>query len=178
MNLWHDLSTGPQAPELIHVIVEIPSNTRNKYEFDHNLGIYRLDRVLATSLHYPADYGLIPQTLYDDGDPLDVLIIIKEPTFPGCIITARPLGVFRMMDQEMADDKILAVANADPNTLEYERLEDVPEHYLKEVAHFFSHYKDLEGKRVDSLGWESYESALACIRHAQRLYQEKFGASS
>ncbi|MFQ5435581.1 MAG: inorganic diphosphatase, partial [Anaerolineae bacterium] len=107
MNLWHDLETGPSAPELIHVIVEIPSNTRNKYEFDHEHGFLRLNRVLSSALHYPADYGLIPQTLYDDGDPLDVLVLIKEPTFPGCVLTVRPIGIFRMLDQGDPDDKIL-----------------------------------------------------------------------
>lgn len=171
-NLWHDLPAGPKAPDLINVIVEIPGSTRNKYEFEHEGGYIRLDRVLASPLHYPADYGLIPRTLYDDGDPLDVLVLIKEPTFPGCVILARPIGLFRMLDQDLHDDKILAVAANDPLYEDYRDLNDVPGHYLREVAHFFNRYKDLEGKRVETIGWEPREAALAQIRHAQGLYRD------
>jgi len=175
MNLWHDLETGPNAPDLIHVIVEIPSNTRNKYEFDHEHGFLRLNRVLSSALHYPADYGLIPQTLYDDGDPLDVLVLIKEPTFPGCVLTVRPIGIFRMLDQEEPDDKVLAVVENDPMYHSYRDLGDVPPHQLREIEHFFRRYKDLEAKRVESLGWEPRSVALDYIRHAQKLYQEHYG---
>jgi inorganic pyrophosphatase len=174
-NLWHDLPAGPEAPELINVIVEIPGETRNKYEFDHEGGFIRLDRVLASPLHYPADYGLIPRTLYDDGDPLDVLVLIKEATFPGCVLVARPIGLFRMLDQDAPDDKILAVANNDPLYDDYRELGDVHSHYLREVAHFFNRYKDLEGKRVETIGWESRAMALERISHAMRLYREHFG---
>lgn len=174
-NLWHDLSTGPSAPDIINVIVEIPGETRNKYEFDHDGGYIRLDRVLASPLHYPADYGLIPRTLYDDGDPLDVLVLIKESTFPGCVLVARPIGLFRMLDQELPDDKVLAVANNDPLYDDYRELGDVPAHYLREVAHFFNRYKDLEGKRVETVGWEPRDVALERIRHSQELYREHFG---
>lgn len=174
-NLWHDLPAGPNAPEVINVIVEIPGGTRNKYEFEHEGGYIVLDRVLASPLHYPADYGLIPRTLYDDGDPLDVLVLIKEPTFPGCVLIARPIGMFRMLDGEDPDDKILAVAHNDPLYAEYQDLPDVNSHYLREVAHFFNRYKDLEGKRVEPLGWEPREVALERIRHAQQLYRNHFG---
>jgi inorganic pyrophosphatase len=175
MNLWHDITWGPQPPENIHMIVEIPSNTRNKYEFDHELGIMRLDRVLSAALHYPADYGLIPQTLYDDGDPLDVLVLIKEPTFPGCVVTARPIGLFRMDDQDKPDDKILAVADNDSLYRDYTDMEDVAAQFQEETAHFFSHYKDLEGKRVKAHGWQPREKALEAIKHAHRLYLEAYG---
>ncbi|MDX1663239.1 MAG: inorganic diphosphatase [Candidatus Promineifilaceae bacterium] len=174
-NLWHDLPTGPNPPDLINVIVEIPGNTRNKYEFDHDGGFIRLDRVLASPLHYPADYGLIPRTLYDDGDPLDILVLIKETTFPGCVLTARPIGLFRMLDQEKPDDKVLAVVHNDPLYSDIHTLENVSSHYLREVAHFFSRYKDLEGKRVDPLGWEPRSVALERINHAQQLYREHYG---
>ena len=170
MNAWHDIPTGPNPPDLIHVIVEIPGNTRNKYEFDHDLGVIRLDRVLYSPLHYPADYGLIPRTLYDDGDPLDVLVLIKEATFPGCLITARPIGLFRMLDQGAPDDKILAVAEKDPLYDDYRSLKDVPRHFLREVQHFFNRYKDLEGKRVEVIGWEPRSYACEQILHAQQLY--------
>ncbi|NLX53638.1 MAG: inorganic diphosphatase [Planctomycetaceae bacterium] len=174
-NLWHDLPAGPNAPEVINVIVEIPGGTRNKYEFEHEGGYIVLDRVLASPLHYPADYGLIPRTLYDDGDPLDVLVLIKEPTFPGCVLIARPIGMFRMLDGEDPDDKILAVAHNDPLYAEYQDLEDVNSHYLREVAHFFNRYKDLEGKRVEAVGWEPREVALERISHAQQIYRNHFG---
>lgn len=173
-NLWHDLPAGPNAPDLINVIVEIPGGTRNKYEFEHEGGYIRLDRVLASPLHYPTDYGLIPRTLYDDGDPLDVLVLIKESTFPGCVILARPIGLFRMLDQDLPDDKVLAVAANDLLYEDYRDLNDVPGHYLREVAHFFNRYKDLEGKRVETIGWEPRAAALEQIRHAQRLYREHF----
>ena len=175
MNLWHDLPLGPDAPELINVIVEIPGETRNKYEFDHDGGFIRLDRVLASPLHYPGDYGLIPRTFYDDGDPLDVLVLIKEATFPGCVLVARPIGLFRMLDQEKPDDKVLAVAHNDPLYQDYLELEDIAAHYLREVAHFFNRYKDLEGKRVDTIGWEPRAVALERISHAHKLYGEQFG---
>ncbi len=175
MNPWHDLPAGPNPPDRIHVIVEIPGNTRNKYEFDHETGILRLDRVLSSPLHYPADYGLIPQTLYDDGDPLDVLVLIKEPTFPGCVLTVRPIGIFRMLDQGDADDKVLGVVDNDPLYSDFHGLRDVPSHYLREVEHFFSHYKDLEGKRVEALGWAPRAVAMEKIVHAQALYQAQYG---
>jgi inorganic pyrophosphatase len=178
MNPWHDLLTGPNPPDRIHVIVEIPGGTRNKYEFDHELGILRLNRVLSSPLHYPADYGLIPRTLYDDGDPLDVLVLIKEPTFPGCVLTVRPIGIFKMLDQGDSDDKILAVVDNDPLYSDFHGLQDTPAHYLREVEHFFSHYKDLEGKRVEALGWEGRAVAMQQILHAQKLYEEHYGRRS
>lgn len=174
MNLWHDLPTGPEPPQLIHAIIEIPSTTRNKYELDHETGIFRLDRVLYSSLHYPADYGLIPQTLYDDGDPLDVLVLIKEPTFPGCVVTARPIGMFRMLDKGASDDKVLAVAAHDPLYDHYQSLENISRNELREIAHFFGHYKDLEGTRVEAQGWVGRAGTLERISYAQRLYREKY----
>lgn len=172
MNLWHDLPTGPYPPDVIHVIVEIPKGQRNKYEFDHEGGFIRLDRVLYSPLHYPGDYGLIPRTLYDDGDPLDVLVMITEPTFPGCVLEARPIALFRMEDQDKPDDKILAVAARDPLYADIHSLQDVPAHYLREVEHFFSVYKDLEGKRVKPIGWEPRDEALRRIEHARKLYAD------
>jgi inorganic pyrophosphatase len=176
VNLWHDLPTGPRPPDIIHVIIEIPSTTRNKYEFDHEGGFLRLNRVLSSALHYPADYGLIPQTLYDDGDPLDALVMINQSTFPGCVVTARVLGIFEMLDQDDADDKVLAVVEDDPFYQEIRELSDVPRHFLREVAHFFARYKDLEGKRVKPLGWKPREKALERILHAQQLYREHYAS--
>jgi inorganic pyrophosphatase len=176
-NLWHALESGPRVPDEISMIVEIPKGQRNKYEYSKELGYMRLDRVLYSSLHYPGDYGLIPRTYYEDGDPLDILVMINEPTFPGCVINVRPIGLFRMLDRRLPDDKVLAVPMTDPTFADYHDISDIPQHYLAEVAHFFEVYKDLEGVRTRGLGWESAAVAKERILHAVRLYQEHFGAA-
>jgi inorganic pyrophosphatase len=173
MNLWHDLDAGPHVPQTVNVIVEIPKGSRNKYELDKSLGMFRLDRVLFSAMEYPGDYGLIPQTYYDDGDPLDVLVMVTEPTFTGCIIQARPIGLFRMVDRGKRDDKVLAVPVNDPLARDYHDIEDIPQHYLKEVAHFFSVYKDLEGIRVKAVGWEKARHARECVMYSAGLYKKK-----
>ncbi len=175
MNLWHELPPGPDWPRIIYVVVEIPKKSRNKYEYDDEKGFVKLDRVLFSSLHYPGDYGFIPQTLHADGDPLDVLVMVNEPTFAGCVIEARPLGVFRLVDKGQLDDKILAVPRTDPLFEEYRTLEDVPPHFMEEVAHFFSVYKDLESAEAVGKGWDTLEMAHAEIEHAVKLYQEHIG---
>lgn len=177
MNLWHELRPGPNAPEsldVVYVIVEIPKGSRNKYEYHKQAGIIKLDRVLYSSLYYPGDYGLIPRTFYDDGDPLDILVMINEPTFPGCVIEVRPIGLFRMLDKGAPDDKVLAVPDRDPLYRDYHTLSDIPKHFLDEVGHFFSVYKDLEGVRVEVVGWEDADVAKKQIEHAIRLYQTNF----
>jgi inorganic pyrophosphatase len=174
-NLWRDLPPGPQPPEIVYTIVEIPRGSRNKYEYQEAMGIIKMDRLLYSSLHYPGDYGLVPQTLADDGDPLDTLIMVTEPTFPGCVVEVRPLGLFRMLDRGQADDKVLAVPASDPLYNEYRDLDDVPPHFLKEVAHFFTVYKDLEGVRVKPIGWEPRPKALEAIEDAIAFYRREFG---
>jgi len=174
-NLWRDLPPGPQPPEIVYTIVEIPRGSRNKYEYQEAMGIIKMDRLLYSSLHYPGDYGLVPQTLADDGDPLDTLIMVTEPTFPGCVVEVRPLGLFRMLDRGQADDKVLAVPASDPLYNEYRDLDDVPPHFLKEVAHFFTVYKDLEGVRVKPIGWEPRPKALEAIEGAIAFYRREFG---
>ncbi|HPD40276.1 MAG: inorganic diphosphatase [Anaerolineae bacterium] len=170
-NLWHELPPGPNANlDVVYVVVEVPKRSRNKFEYDKNGGFIKLDRVLYSSLHYPGDYGFIPRTHYDDGDPLDIIVMTNEPTFPGCVIEARPLGIFRMLDRGLADDKILAVPATDPLFDGYQELEDVPPHFLEEVAHFFSVYKDLQHIGVKVLKWEGREMALAEIERALGLY--------
>ena len=174
MNLWRELRTGPNAPEIIYTLVEIPKGSRNKYEYNKEFGVIKLDRVLYSSLHYPGDYGLIPQTFYDDGDPLDILVMVNEPTFPGCIIEARPIGIFRMLDKGVADDKLLAVPARDPIFTDYHDITDIPKHYLAEVGHFFEVYKDLEGMRTKPIGWENAAAAKTEILRAMKLYQDRF----
>lgn len=174
MNLWHELPPGPSVPELIYVIVEIPKGSRNKYEYHKAAGVIKLDRVLYSSLHYPGDYGLMPRTYYEDGDPLDVLVMNNEPTFPGCVIEARPIGIFRMEDRGLPDDKILAVPSTDPLFDGYSDIANIPPHFLREVGHFFEIYKDLEGARTTPLGWGDAAAAKERIEHAVELYKNQF----
>jgi len=173
-SLWHDIPAGPNPPEEVTAVIEIPAKSRNKYELDKDTGLLKLDRVLYSSVHYPGDYGFIPRTLAEDGDPADILVRINEPTFPGCIIDARPIGVLRMLDKGDPDDKILAVPCHDPFHNEYYDIADLPQHYLKEVEHFFHIYKDLEGKRVQILGWEKSDVAHRLIQESRERYDRKF----
>jgi inorganic pyrophosphatase len=160
------------VPEVVTAVIEIPQGARNKYELDKDSGMFRLDRVLYSAVHYPGDYGLIPRTLHEDNDPLDVLVMIKEPTFTGCLIDVRPVGVLKMLDKGEPDDKILAVPIDDPAHGEYFDIADLPQHYLKEIEHFFSIYKDLEEhKQVTIAGWEDREAAEALIAEGRARFE-------
>jgi inorganic pyrophosphatase len=171
---WRDLSPGKAPPELVTAVIEIPARTRNKYELDKESGLFRLDRVLYSAVQYPGDYGLIPRTLHEDNDPLDVLVYIDEPTFTGCLIDVRPIGVLKMLDLGEPDDKILAVAVNDPLVKDYHDISDLPGHYLREVGHFFGIYKDLEGKRAEIVGWEDAESARRVITDSIERYAHAY----
>ena len=173
---WHDLSPGPRAPEEITIVIETPGASRNKYELDKKSGLFKLDRVLYSAVHYPGDYGFIPRTLFEDGDPLDVLLLIKEPTFTGCLATARPIGVLRMTDRGEPDDKILAVPFGDPYYEEFFDIADIPKHVLREVEYFFATYKTLEGKTVETRAWEKSEFAMREISRAIEQYRASFPA--
>lgn len=157
-------------PFTVDVFVEIPRGSRNKYEYDHERNIFRLDRMLFSAVHYPSDYGFIVDTLGEDGDPLDALVLLWEPTFPGCLIEAKPIGVFKMWDEKGGDEKILCVPVNDPHWNHLEKLGDVPPHLLAEITHFFSVYKDLEQKKVGVEGWEDRETAVRVILAAQQRY--------
>lgn len=174
MHPLHDISPGDNAPERINCLIEIPKGSRNKYELNKENGLFELSRTLYSPMIYPGDYGLIPQTHYDDGDPLDVIVMVNEPTFTGCLIEARPIGIFRMLDKGEADDKILCVPCHNPYFGNIHDLEDVPPHFLIEVAHFFAVYKDLEGSRTLSLGWENASVAHRQIKRSIDLYKEHF----
>jgi inorganic pyrophosphatase len=175
MNLLDELPAGPSVPDVIYVVVEVPKGSRNKYKYDRGSDIVKLDRVLFSPIHYPGDYGLIPRTHYDDGDPLDVLVMVNEPTFPGCIIEARPIGLFRMLDRGVPDDKVLAVPAYDPNFKDYYDIPHIPQHFLAEMGHFFEVYKDLEGIETEVLGWERATTAREQILYAAALYQKRLG---
>jgi inorganic pyrophosphatase len=148
-------------------VVEIPKGTRNKYEYDDALGGIKFDRLLMSAATYPADYGYLRGTLGLDGDALDALVCLYEPTFPGCLIPVKPLGLFKMTDEKGIDDKIICVPLHDPYWNHYERLEELPELLRQEIEQFFSIYKDLEGKQVTIGGWGSREEAIAEIDQAR-----------
>ncbi|MEO8193351.1 MAG: inorganic diphosphatase [Gemmatimonadales bacterium] len=174
MNPWHDFPVGSHPPEVVTAVVEIPRGSRNKYELDKVSGQFRLDRVLFSAVHYPGDYGFIPRTLHEDQDPLDIIVSINEPTFPGCQIDCRPLGVLKMLDRGEPDDKIIAVPSNDPFYNEYFDIADISQHYLREVEHFFHIYKDLEGRRVEIVGWEKSDVAMQVIQDSIVRYEEKY----
>ncbi|HEY8527127.1 MAG TPA: inorganic diphosphatase [Acidimicrobiales bacterium] len=160
----------------IDVVVEIPRGSRNKYEFDHEAGVFRLDRRLFTATTYPADYGYIPGTLSEDGDPLDALVLLEEPTFPGCWITARPVAVFWMTDDKGPDAKILCVPAGDPRWANVADLGDLPEFLAHEIEHFFEVYKVLEPDKSSSVrGWEGVEAARSEIASCRRRAAEQGG---
>jgi inorganic pyrophosphatase len=158
------------ADETIEVFIEVPMGSRNKFEWDFARRTFVLDRMLFTAVRYPGDYGFIPGTLALDGDHLDVLCILGEPTFPGCTINARVLGMLDMSDDKGPDEKILAVADQDPRWAGLRFLNDVPSHLLDEIAHFFGIYKDLEQKLVEVRGWQNREAALSVIEEAKARY--------
>jgi len=155
----------------IEVIVEIPSGSRNKYEYDHVRHRFVLDRVLYSSVHYPCDYGFIEHTMASDGDPLDVLVVIAEPTFPGCVVRVRPIGVLDMTDEKGHDYKILAVAHDDPRWQMVDRLEQLQPHRLLEIENFFESYKRLEGRPTEVSGWLGVERAWRIIDEAMAAGQ-------
>jgi inorganic pyrophosphatase len=149
------------------VTIEIPKGHRNKYEVDHETGRIRLDRLLFTAMSYPADYGYVEDSLGEDGDPLDALLLLEEPTFPGCLVRARPIGMFHMRDEAGGDDKILCVPAGDPRQAHITELDQISEFDRLEIQHFFETYKDLEpGKSVEGAHWAGREEAEACITQA------------
>ena len=152
MNLWHDIEVGSDAPNVVNVIVEIPKGSSNKYEYDKENNLIKLDRVLFSPVYYPGDYGLIPKTLSGDGDPLDALIISDKPTYPGILVETRAIGVLVMEDMGGLDEKVLCVIKNDPKHKEDVDIGSIDEHTLKEIVHFFEVYKHLEGKETKITG--------------------------
>jgi inorganic pyrophosphatase len=169
------ISPGTNIPSVVNMIVEIPKGARNKFELDKETGLIKLDRYLYSSSVYPGDYGFIPQTLAEDGDPLDILVMVNEPTFSGCLIEARVVGLFKMIDKGVNDYKVLGVPNADPLFAHLKKLEDVPPHFLREVEHFFGTYKQLEGVATSSLGWISAEDATKEVRLSVERFRSSLG---
>jgi inorganic pyrophosphatase len=155
------------------MIVEIPKNSSNKYEYDGELNLFRLDRALYSPLHYPGDYGFIPGTLAEDNDPLDILVLVDEPSFTGCLFLARPVGVLQMVDDDEPDQKILAVPTRNPRYDQIHTIDQVFPHKLREVEHFFAIYKELEGRRTVMHGWRGPREAREVIRVSRQRYLDK-----
>ena len=173
---WHDIAPGPSVPDVLTAVIEIPRHSRGKYEIDKETGMFRLDRVLHSAVHYPGDYGFIPQTLGDDGDPLDIMLMMTAPVFPGCLVEVRPIGIFNLVDRGDGDEKIIAVPTRDPFTDQIRDINDIRSHALLEVEHFFQVYKDLENVRVESRGFDNAAAAKKVILAAVANYKRKFTA--
>jgi inorganic pyrophosphatase len=156
----------------VDVFIEIPKGSRNKYEYDFVKKVVRFDRMIFSSMHYPSDYGFVPETLAPDGDPIDALVLVSEPTFPGCLIEVKLIGLFKMFDEKGPDAKLLCVPVSDPIWNQINSLDDVNPHLLKEIEHFFQVYKDLEKKKVGIEGWEDKKAAVKSFKEAKKRYDD------
>jgi inorganic pyrophosphatase len=174
MNLWHDVTPGKKVPAEVNVIIEINKGSKNKYEIDKETGLIALDRAMHTAQDYPFDYGFVPQTLWDDNDALDVVVLTTYPLAPGILVAVRPVAIMNMVDGGDADDKIIAVPVEDPRWDEVKDLADINKHTLKEMEHFFSTYKKIQNKVVEVSGFKGKEAALAAVVRSMELYRAKF----
>lgn len=172
--MFENIKIGEKSPKIVNAIIEISKDTYNKYEYDEKIGVIRLDRVLYSPMHYPVDYGFIPETRSDDGDHLDIMVITNAPVFTGCLLELRPLGVLLMRDDKGLDEKILSVPLKNPVYDNYKKLSDVSPHFLKEIEHFFAEYKHLENcKDAVIKGWGNRSEAYKIINAAQKKYQQE-----
>lgn len=169
----YDIDPGGDCPEIVRMIVEIPKNSSNKYEYDAALGLFRLDRALYSPMHYPGDYGFIPGTLADDGDPMDVLALVAEPSFTGCVFEVRPVGILNMEDNAEGDQKVLAVPTRNPRYDQIHTMDQVFPHVRREIEHFFTIYKELEGRVTRMQGWGGPAEARKAIVESRKHYLEK-----
>ncbi len=171
---WHEVSIGENPPEHVNGIIEIPKGSRAKYEIDKDSGLIKLDRVLYASMYYPLNYGFIPQTLGEDHDPLDMVVLTSATVVPRCLIPSKVIGVMRMIDRGEADDKIIAVAEQDVSVSDVEDMTKVPKYLLEELKHFFENYKTLENKKVVVDEFQSKEKAMEIILQSIELYKKTF----
>ncbi len=174
MNIWHDIDPSRITPEEFTAIIEIPQGSKCKYELDKETGLLKLDRILYTSTHYPASYGLIPRTYADDGDPLDVLVICSENIYPMTLVDCYPIGVIYMVDSGSDDEKIIAIPKGDPIYNQYKDVSELPSHVCEEMKHFFSVYKALENKETKINGMDGKEKAIEIIAKTINAYNNKF----
>ncbi|MBO5103314.1 MAG: inorganic diphosphatase [Clostridia bacterium] len=174
MNIWHDIEADRIKADEFVAVIEIAKGSKVKYELDKETGMIMFDRLLSTSMVYPANYGFIPRTLGGDGDPLDVLVITTEPLMPGVLVEARPIGMIQMIDDGEQDEKIIAVASSDPFLKNVKSLDDLPQHTYNEMVHFFSRYKELQKKVTEIKGVEGMESARKVIEESLINYRAEF----
>ena len=174
MNIWHDMDPSRITPQEFEAVIEIPKGSKCKYELDKYTGLLKLDRILYTSTHYPANYGFIPRTYADDGDPLDVLVLCSEPVYPLTLIRVYPIGVMRMLDDGKMDDKIIALPLSDPTYLGIRSIDELPPHVFDEIMHFFSVYKQLENKQTAVKSLFGPEIAQRIVFDAIAAYRETF----
>ncbi len=174
MNLLHDITTGSESPDIINVIIEINKGSKNKYEIDKETGLIALDRAMYTSQDYPFDYGFVPQTHWDDNDPLDAVVLTTYPLLPGILVKVRPIAVVHMVDDGDKDEKIICVPKDDPRWEDVKDIADINKHTLKEIEHFFLTYKKLQNKEVAINGIGDAAEAKKAIVRAQELYKQKF----
>lgn len=172
---WHGVHYGDGAPRKVNALIEIPEGSRAKYEVDKPTGLLRLDRVIYSSFHYPVNYGFIPQTLGQDGDPLDILVLCSQTIHSLCLVEASVIGNMQMIDQGQVDDKIIAVAAKDPSVNHYQKIDDLPNHFLLELRNFFEQYKVLENKKVAIDNFQDKDTACRIISEAITFYKETFG---
>jgi len=175
MHPWHEVEIGPEAPAIVPVVIEVPKGSKVKYELDKQSGLIKVDRILFSSVHYPANYGFIPRTYCGDKDPLDVLVLCQEAVYPLTMMRAKPIGVMKMIDQGQADDKIIAVHADDPEYSSYESMSDLPPHRLTEIRRFFEDYKVLENKTVIIEDFKGRAEADEAILDAIEHYKKTFG---
>jgi len=171
---WHGASYGEKSPQKVNALIEIPQGSRAKYEVDKSTGLLKLDRVIYSSFHYPANYGFIPQTLGQDNDPLDILVLCSQSIQSLCLVEATVIGNMQMIDNGELDDKIIAVASKDPSVNHYQRIEDLPEHFLLELRNFFEQYKVLENKKVEIDNFQDKDTAFRIIQDSIDFYKESF----
>lgn len=174
MNLWHEISAGSKTPEIINVIIEIPKGSKNKYEIDKETGLIKLDRAMKSSQDYPFDYGFVPQSLWEDNDALDVILLTTNPLYPGIMVEARPVAVMRMIDGGEGDDKIIAVPKDDPRFDEVQEMTDINKHTLKEIQHFLETYKSIENKSVLISGVDGRMEAYEAVKKGLQMYADKY----
>lgn len=167
---WHDLEIGENAPSLVNAVIEIPQGSRAKYELDKTSGLLKLDRVLFSSVHYPANYGFLPKTLCDDNDPLDILVMSQIDIQPLCIVQAKVIGVMHMVDGDEIDDKIIAVAANDPSVSHFEDIWQLPKHMIDELQNFFEEYKKLEKKEVEVKEFQNRQQAMKIVEDSIKMY--------
>ncbi|MER3497754.1 MAG: inorganic pyrophosphatase [Chitinophagaceae bacterium] len=171
---WHSVSPGEGAPYMVNGVVEISQGSRSKYEVDKETGLLRLDRVIYSSFHYPINYGFIPQTLGQDNDPLDILVLCSQPIQPLCLVQCTVIGNMQMIDQDKRDDKIISVATKDPSVNHYKDVGGLPSHFLAELKNYFEQYKVLESKKVEIDNFQDKEAAVKIITEAIAYYKETF----